>query len=125
MPATIVCFASVFFNIGANKLLIHGLGGWQGLGFIGSPLATALSFCFQITVFGLYAIVYKGYHRPHWGGYSTRGFTQERILTFVSLVVPMTLGNAIESWGYQISTLASGNMGSAAVASMSIMYKVW
>ena len=40
-PTLLINVVFVFWNIGANVFLVHGAFGWNGLGFIGSPLATA------------------------------------------------------------------------------------
>ena len=41
LPALVINFVLVFTNIFLNWLLIFGAGGWGGLGYVGSPLATA------------------------------------------------------------------------------------
>lgn len=41
MPALVTSMVCAGLNVGANQLFIHGVAGWGGLGFKGSPLATA------------------------------------------------------------------------------------
>merc|ERR1711871_1448651 len=81
MPATIVSIAAVGVNIGFNQLFIYGAGSWDGFGFVGSPLATAASFFFQLSAFCLYAFVYKRYHEDYWPkeGWSFESITSKRI----------------------------------------------
>ena len=50
MPSTVVSALSVGVNVGFNYLFIYGFGSWEGLGFIGSPLATAAAFVFQVSI---------------------------------------------------------------------------
>lgn len=60
-PATIVSITSVGINVALNQILIHGLHlnifngfiniQFDGLGFIGSPLATTCSLTFQVNKF--------------------------------------------------------------------------
>ena len=42
-PTILINVVFVGFNFGANILLVHGALGWDGLGFIGSPIATAIT----------------------------------------------------------------------------------
>ena len=44
---------------------------------------------------------------------------------FLKLVVPMTIGSAIENWGYQVITFASARLDTNDVAAMSILYSIW
>jgi MATE family multidrug resistance protein len=126
-PATIVSALTVGVNIGLNQLLIFGIpsAGWDGWGFAGSPLATTFSLFFQLAVFYTYAIAYKQYHKPYWGGWTLNSFKKERVVAFLKVVAPMTIGGAFENWGFQVVTFASGRLGTDAAAAMQVMYAVW
>lgn len=46
-PTIPITLVFVLYNAGANYLLVHGGLGFEGLGFIGSPIATATTKVFQ------------------------------------------------------------------------------
>ena len=124
-PATLVSGLSVGVNIGLNQLLIWGVGAWHGLGLKGSPLATFASTLFQLCAFYVFAIVVKKYHEPYWGGWTTESFRADRVVRFLKVVGPMTVGACFESWGYTVITLSSGKLGSAQASAMQVLYAIW
>ena len=91
-------------------------GDWHGWGLVGSPLATTLSLCFQLGVFISYAFCWKGHHREYWPGWCRSSFEYSRVRRYLKVVLPMTIGSAVENWGYQLITFASGRLTTADVA---------
>ena len=101
-------------NVVLNQLLIYGVdyslfGGkihiqFDGLGFIGSPLATTCSLTFQLLLFSVYAVWYKRYPTKAgaWGGFQCSSFSMERIVNFFKVIGPMMIGDATENWSYQV-----------------------
>ena len=115
LPATIVSAATIGVNVGLNALLVNGVGEWGGMGLEGSPIATLVSMLFQLGSFLCFTVLWKKYHAPFWGGWTRESFRKDRVTKFLKLVVPMTIGSAIENWqvdGVVLpllrSTLASG-----------------
>ena len=60
LPATTICAVMVLFNLITNLALVYGYGvswilklcgrpTWNGMGFIGSPIATAINRIVQVT----------------------------------------------------------------------------
>ena len=72
-PFTIISTITIILNIAGNQLWLYGLdiniGGWRikfdGLGFIGSPLATSASVCLQLIMYYLWGFKIKKYHIKH------------------------------------------------------------
>ena len=56
MPALVTSVVCAALNVGANQLLIHGAGSWGGLGFKGSPLATACTNALMGASLGFYTV---------------------------------------------------------------------
>jgi len=127
MPATIVSAATLGLNVWLNAALVMGWGipGWEGLGLKGSPIATFLSMVFQIVGFLGFTVWWKGYHTPYWGGWSMQSFRRDRVQQYLALVVPMTIGNALQNWGFQVITIASGRLATIDIAAMSICYSIY
>ena len=65
------------------------------------------------------------YHAKFWGGWRRRSFSRLRIRKFLQVVIPMTIGNCVEDWGYQILAYLSGSLGPTDVAAISIMFNTW
>lgn len=126
-PATVVSALSVGTNVLFNQLFIHGIPGtsFEGLGFIGSPIATAVSYTFQLSLFCSYVFLYRGYHKEFWGGWSADNFTAARWRKFLAVVIPMQVGNALQSWGAQLLSMLSLRLGNADAAAMAIMSRIW
>jgi len=136
-PATIVSLLSVAMNVFLNQILIYGLNinlfhgavhiQFNGLGFIGSPLATTCSLVFQLTLFSLYAIVYKKYPQKAgaWGGFTWRSFEWSRVKNFFKVIGPMMIGDATENWSYQTVILTTGSLPDADVAANTVIFNIW
>lgn len=77
-------------------------GTFAGFGFPGSPLATTTSMLFQLLCFCVFCFGIKKYHAKYWGGWRCRSFSANRIRKYLKVVVPMTIGNCVEDWGYQV-----------------------
>jgi len=124
IPATIVSLLTIGVNIGLNQLLVFGIYGYGGWGMKGSPIATVLSFIFQISVF-MIIMLSKGYFREYWGGWSWSSFRRDRVSKLLGLVFPLILNNFVETGGWQVVTIGTSKLGEVQVAAMSILYTTW
>ena len=52
----LISLAAALGNIVVNVVLVHGAGGWSGLGFIGSPLATSLTTWARVVLLLVYTL---------------------------------------------------------------------
>ncbi|EQC26938.1 hypothetical protein SDRG_15270 [Saprolegnia diclina VS20] len=96
-PATITSLVAITLNVALNQVLIYGIDGyWSGLGFIGSPLASALSSCVQLALFATYTIGWKQYHVPYWNGWTRAAFRTDQIATFLALLLPMAASSLVD-----------------------------
>ena len=134
-PATVVSCVCVGLNVGLNALLIYGVDidwkwiqiHWDGLGFIGSPLATLSSMICQLSLFSLYAIVIKQYPKKKkaWNGWTRESFKWSRVKNFITIIFPLMIGDASENWAYQIIALLSAQLPTEDVAAMNIINNIW
>lgn len=69
MPQLVISVVMVFINVGLNQLLIHGVGSWAGLGYIGSPLSTTLCRWINVIILTVYLAFAPGRHREVWTGF--------------------------------------------------------
>ncbi|EOD04214.1 hypothetical protein EMIHUDRAFT_107828 [Emiliania huxleyi CCMP1516] len=97
MPATFATCVTVVANALFNWFFIYGYGSFEGLGFVGSPLATVASSYLQLLVFCGYAVVIKGYHKEYWAGWSRKAASSSRIVTFLELGLPTAM-SALVDW---------------------------
>eukprot|EP00756_Hemistasia_phaeocysticola_P054368 Hpha_TRINITY_DN30296_c0_g1::TRINITY_DN30296_c0_g1_i1::g.27157::m.27157/K03327/TC.MATE, SLC47A, norM, mdtK, dinF; multidrug resistance protein, MATE family len=105
-PGLICTFLAVLLNVFLNYLLVFGLFGWSGLGFIGSPLATTFSAVFKLALYGGY-IWWGGLHKKCWVPWSRETFTRERIYEYV---VRNGLGSALAALFEEYQMLVVGLM---------------
>ena len=128
-PATVVSCAAAVVNVGFNWLLIHGVGSWRGLGFLGSPLATFSAIIFQLVAFLLYACWWKRLHVKTWPGFALRHWkaacARARVRTFLAQALPYAFYMGCDEWAYEIITLLAGEMGPDQVSTQSVLFTLW
>ena len=116
MPQLLVYSCFFLVNLGLNVLFVHGGGGWAGLGFDGSPIATTATRVGQLL--SLLAVLrLRGVALP-WRGCSIRA-TQLR--TFVGQALPQTMGAALEELTLQAAGALAGRLGEVAMATHQCM----
>lgn len=67
MPNIVIWVCSVFINLGLSWLLVFGIG-FEGLGFIGAPIATTITRYFMLIAY-IVVIYLKGYMKDTWAGF--------------------------------------------------------
>eukprot|EP01083_Nonionella_stella_P006348 18426_1 len=132
LPATYICAMMVLFNLMFNAALVYGYGiswfmyqihgtHWNGLGFIGSPLATACTRTMQYCCYIFYMFVWKKYHITSgtWSPFKRSTFSCQRIKKFLKVGIPQTISSALEDWQIQIIALFSSQLDEASLAAFS------
>ena len=97
LPLTIVPIITITFDAAMNYFLIYGITinifniniDWNGLGFIGSPLATLSSVLLQLILFYMWCFMYKKHHikKNAWSKWSLKSFEISRIKRFSKIMV--------------------------------------
>ena len=127
LPATVVAVLAVGVNVACNQLLIYGAGAFSGLGFIGSPIATATSFAFQLIAFWLYTWVIRGLHRTCWpvNGWSRAHWTWARFWRYCRFAGPAIATGILEEGVFQSLMLLAGHISPADAAVFGILGNLW
>ncbi|GLE00496.1 hypothetical protein PINS_up009253 [Pythium insidiosum] len=121
MPATVCSALTMLMNIAFNQFYIYGAFGWKGLGFIGSPLATVTSTCLQLTLFLSYTVLWKGYHKPYWGGWTWEALRRDRLQVFLALAIPMGASSVVDWASATVAGAFSGFLGPNIAASQAVL----
>ncbi|KAL4158927.1 hypothetical protein PRNP1_004701 [Phytophthora ramorum] len=125
-PPAVIGVASVGVSLVTNYVFIYGCGPFPALGFIGAPIAQSVSSIFQPVALVMYGFWYKGYHRKTWAGFDLAACMQwERVRTFVSLSVGMTINQALDEWVYNVISALAGSLGSVKLAANSVLFSLW
>ncbi|RLN50861.1 hypothetical protein BBJ29_006055 [Phytophthora kernoviae] len=125
-PPAIIGVASVGVALVTNYVFIYGCGPIPGMGFIGAPIAQSVSSIFQPVALVVYGFWYKGYHKKTWAGFDLAACMQwERVRTFVSLAVGMTVNQALDEWVYNVISALAGSLGSVQLAANSVLFSLW
>ena len=136
VPFTAISMLAIAFNIVGNQLWINGLNisifglviSFDGLGFVGSPLATSTSFVLQLALYYVWCFVHKQYHLTHktWNGWSLTEtiLDKRRVWEFTKVVLPITLSNCSENWAYQVIVLFAATLDAAQIAAMSCSVRI-
>lgn len=118
IPIVVVCSCMIVVNFMTNLVLVFGylIPNWNGLGFIGSPISTAITAIIQYFVYILYMFVYKEHHSKTWSSFKQSTFSWQRINKFLSVAIPQTISQALEEWQIQIITLFTSKLDEVAIA---------
>eukprot|EP00754_Rhynchopus_humris_P006566 Rhum_TRINITY_DN13141_c0_g1::Rhum_TRINITY_DN13141_c0_g1_i1::g.57412::m.57412/K03327/TC.MATE, SLC47A, norM, mdtK, dinF; multidrug resistance protein, MATE family len=128
LPSCLVTYAFVALNVGANLLLIWGLPGtsFDGLGFIGSPLATTACKWGQFLTYFLYMVVYKRHHARTWSGWSFAViFRSGRMRKFLGLMVPLGVSALLEEGQLQTVSIMAVKLGTPQLAAHSVVMNLF
>ncbi|KAJ3374854.1 hypothetical protein HDU84_000730 [Entophlyctis sp. JEL0112] len=102
-------------NVVLNYLLV-----WSpsvGLGFIGAPIATSITYWLMFALIVLYIIYVEG--MAGWGGFSKRAMQDWS--TFMGLAIPGIFMVSTEWWAFEIVALAAGLLGRVPMAAQSVI----
>lgn len=125
LPTTLVGIVSIFVAAGSNSILIHGIGSWHGLGFIGSPIATVVASWFQpLALFG-YAILYKHYHRRAWYGWNIHALTLRRLQSYLQMAGPISSNSFVSNLANALVALVAAKLGSRIIAANAVISGLW
>ena len=117
IPSVVVAVVCAVGNVGLNQLFIHGAFGWGGLGFIGSPIATATTRVLLLVMLGSYAFCLKRYEHPTWSGWSRGCLVKSRWHSFVvTQALPQMISAALEEWQLQVIAFLAARLGEVQIA---------
>lgn len=96
-------------NAALNAVLVFGLpagawgGGWRGLGFVGSPLATSLTAAVAPVALGVWAARAGHLRAAGWRGWApAAAAAPARVRAFLALAGPVAVGNLVEDAQLQV-----------------------
>eukprot|EP00051_Salpingoeca_urceolata_P011214 m.138527 g.138527 ORF g.138527 m.138527 type:complete len:418 (-) comp17033_c0_seq4:188-1441(-) len=121
-PQTAVQVVFVGINVGLNWLLVRGVGAWGGLGFRGSPIATALS---QTGVLLVSAVVTWQRHQQCWPGLHWSNITRQRVVEFLKQGGSLAIGQCVEEWQIQLISGFAGRLGKVPVSAHNAMLETF
>jgi len=110
----VASICNIFFNL----ILVHGAFGWEGLGFIGSPIATSLSRWIQFCM--LILLAHKELVKC-WPSNIGPSFSRRRCSDFLSLCGPHTASAALESFNLQLTAVLAAHFGRQDLAAHNCM----
>lgn len=125
MPTTIVGATSICLAVGTNYLFIYGMGGWGGLGFVGSPLSTVFASWFQPIALFLYAFVYKKHHLRAWCGWNRQALTLCRFKAFVTISGPISGNSFVSNLANALVSLVAAKLGAETIAANAVISGMW
>jgi multidrug resistance protein, MATE family len=116
-PIMIVNLIMLGVNALLNWLLIFGPNGNDGLGFIGSPIATSLtSWLSFLLVAGYCHWPSNKVHEMDWRTYKKEVLSWQRMKTFLAQAVPTSAGNLIEDLQFTVMSFLAAGLGATAIA---------
>ena len=144
MPALVINAAFVFVNALLNLLLLYGLpsgwmprqfnadvheNGWEGLGFKGSPIATAISRWGMFLTYLIYTVPWRRLHAATWQGWTLhrRGALHPvRVRQYLlQQCLPSAIGICLEEWQLQVIAIFATRLGTAQIATHNATLEVF
>jgi len=118
---------AVGLNVIFNQVLVLGIPGhFEGLGYIGSPLATALALFTQTLIFVAFSFWWKQAHlkADAWSGPSCAALGWQRVKHFTQLSIPVTAGVLTQKVGMVSLTMLATSMGKETSACLSVLFSL-
>ncbi|KAG9408104.1 hypothetical protein AC1031_021339 [Aphanomyces cochlioides] len=126
VPTTVVDVSGLFLSAGANYVCIYGCFGWNGLGFIGSPIAYFIISVAQPLTLWSFAHLLQERDVQTWYGWSWKHCTNTtRLSQFLSLTGTFLVYLALDEWVYNVLAIMAAQLSSLNVAAYNILYTVW
>jgi multidrug resistance protein, MATE family len=124
-PVTIISIVFIGINFLLNWVFVNGgmVPGWNGLGLVGSPIATAVSKMLQIISLWLwiFPVGKTAKKLDVWHGWSRKALDWRFVCTFLRLGVPMAATEAVFDWMFEITTGFAGGISSEGIAAMGVL----
>ncbi|KAF9285861.1 hypothetical protein BGZ68_003522 [Mortierella alpina] len=102
-------------NVVLNYMLVWNK--YIGIGYIGAPIATSISYWTMLILLLVYIRFVDGYQG--WGGWSMDAFTGWP--AFLKLAIPGVLMVCTEWWAFEVVSLAASYLGTIALAGQSVV----
>eukprot|EP00755_Sulcionema_specki_P030578 Sspe_Gene.18611::Locus_6703_Transcript_1_1_Confidence_1.000_Length_1818::g.18611::m.18611/K03327/TC.MATE, SLC47A, norM, mdtK, dinF; multidrug resistance protein, MATE family len=117
-PMVVVTLVCCVLNLGFNFLFVWGIPGtgWDGLGFTGAPLATAVSRWIQLLAFVFYTLLWKRHISSFWYGWEKDALRGGRLRQFALLALPLTVGGLLEELQLQTVAMFAVHLGKTEIA---------
>ncbi|RLN87496.1 hypothetical protein BBJ28_00004791 [Nothophytophthora sp. Chile5] len=125
IPTTAVGIISIFVAAGSNYILIYGVGSWQGLGFVGSPIATVIASWFQPIALFSYGFLLKRHHHRAWNGWDRHAFTLARLRSFVKVAGPIASNSFVSNLANALVALVAASLGARIIAANAVISGLW
>ncbi|DAZ94753.1 TPA: hypothetical protein N0F65_011569 [Lagenidium giganteum] len=124
-PTTLVGAMSIIVAICGNYVFIYGIGSWQGLGFVGSPLSTVFASWFQPIALFSFNFLYKKYHRRAWGGWNWKALTLCRLRAFITIAGPIAGNSFASNLANALISLVAARLGPQTIAANAVISGLW
>ena len=112
-PGTYVLLITSPLNAGLNILLVHTLG----LGLLGAPLATGLSYWASFLLLLAYTRFVAG--GACWGGFDRRSLAH--LTTFARIAALGVIHVGTEWWAFEVVAIVAGQLGRVPLAAQSVI----
>ena len=114
-PGTYVLLITAPINLGLNYLFVYTLG----IGLLGAPIATGISYWLSFILLVLYTRFVTGWQC--WGGWTWATFRWSNMRTFARLAILGFIHVGTEWWAFEIVALAAGKLGTIPLAAQSVI----
>jgi MATE family multidrug resistance protein len=119
-----ISLSSIVINIVFGYLMIVGVG-YEGLGFIGAPIATSCTRIVQLLML-LFVILLKKLYKKSWTGIHLKESLYWRPLwQFLQLGVPGMLMDALDIWVFEGTAVPAGILNTESLAAHSVILNVY
>ena len=121
-PAAVFATISLICHAFLSWILVHGIGSWSGIGFIGSPISISIVTWMRLLLYCCYMFLYRKLHAQTWPSRWVNSWTHFNNLLWVG--GPMMLGRAAEEAQLLTFALMASTLGTAPLAAHNAMIQL-
>ncbi|KAL9656575.1 hypothetical protein ABK040_012158 [Willaertia magna] len=126
-PSIIISVVVMIVNLLLNLLLVFGIPNvWDGLGFIGAPIATSITRVLMLLSYvALVAFFLRKQWKDTWHGFLWREvFQWEGVKEFLKFAIPSSIMLCAEIFGFEIATIISAFLGPVYLSAHGILLNI-
>lgn len=122
LPTAVFAIVSLMCHIVLSTILVHGIGSWSGIGFIGCPISISAVTGIRLLLYWCYMFVYKKLHIRTWPSHWVN--SRKCFKDLLRVGGPILIGKIVEEAQLCTFSLMTSTLGTATFAAHNAMLQL-